>query len=109
MGSSQRVFAEIARPLAILAESVSSEVVARRTGRDEIQHACSDDSANELRRPELQHDAERHVPRDECAEAEGRVHMTARDRANALGHRRDGEAKGEGDAKLADLFAGQHC
>ena len=48
-----------------------------------------------------------HAAGDVYAEADGRIDVAARNRADAVGHRDDGEAEGGGDAQQIDRGGGR--
>src|SRR5574337_1220417 len=91
------IFAEIARTPAVLPEPARPAL--RLAGEDDVEHERADDRAGDLGDPVADHLVGLHAPRDEDAEAHRRVHVTARDRADAVGHRDDGEAEGARDAE----------
>ena len=107
-GGGEFVIAEIALAKAIGAEAPFRHHEERVACGDDIEDARAGERAKELRHPVLNHFACAHAAGQEGAEGHGGVHMAARDGADAIGHGDDGEAEGEGDAKLADLAAREH-
>ena len=66
---------------------------------DHVEDARAGERAEELRDPVHHHLVDAHAAGEPDAEGDGRVHMAARDRADAIGHRDDGETEGEGNRR----------
>src|SRR5208283_1399286 len=71
----------------------------RLARQDEIEHRRSDDRAENLSDPVADHFVRAHATRDEDPEADRRIDVAARDRADAVSHGDDGETKGARDAE----------
>ena len=99
----QGIFAQIARSIAILTQTICRHAVIRLAAGNKVQHARANNGTDCLGHGIAHELAHGHTSGQRDTQTDGRVQMCARNCAQAIGCRNNRQPEGKRDAHHADL------